>query len=215
MELEDWSYNYYPKLLAAGRIYNTYDWNREKFNKAVQAYIDMPISRKPALAEEYLWFRGKQYKTFSAIEESMNSWKLYSVKKDDRIQFHKIWELSEDPREKELLKMSTPCSRGLINLVTSHFSETVKISSLTRPNEYNDKIYNDKWLVAKDKWTSHATGYTIDFAFLKSNNDNNQLAFILYTLECQGKISFLKEKNHFHVVINPAFENYFSKLVGK
>lgn len=109
MSLKNESYKYYPRLLAAGRVFNDFKHNRERFNKNLQEYIDMPISRKPSLAEEYIWFGEKQFETFQEVKEKMENGKLYGLKNSEKIKYHKVGTLTKDEEKKELLKMTTPC----------------------------------------------------------------------------------------------------------
>lgn len=213
MSLKDESYKYYPRLLAAGRVFNDFKNNRAKFNNILQDYIDMPISRKPSLAEEYIWFGKKQFETFQDVKNSMEDKKLYGLKNNNKIVYHQVGTLTKDEEKKELLKMTTPCVLWLITLIGSHFDKTLKINSLTRPQEYNDLVYRHKWSNVKNKRTSHATWYTVDFGLFDKKDDTNHLAFLLYMLECQWKISFLKERDHFHININPKFKKYFEDLL--
>ncbi len=213
MSLQDESYKYYPRLLAAGRVFNDFKNNRSKFNHTLQEYIDMPISRKPSLAEEYIWFGENQFETFQDVKDNMEDKKLYGLKNNNKIIYHQVGTLTKDEEKKELLKMTTPCVLWLINLVASHFDKTLKVNSLTRPQEYNDLVYRNKWSNVKNKRTSHATWYTVDFWLFDRKDDTNHLAYLLYMLECQWKISFLKERDHFHININPKFKKYFENLI--
>lgn len=218
MWLLDESYKYYPKLLAAGRIYNTFKSDRDTFKKNIKQYIDMPITRKPSLAEEYPWFGNKQYKNTADMKNAMNNWELFGIKKNDFIEehlkFHKIWEYTKDTEELELMHMTSKATRWLTILLMSHCDKKIIINSLTRNTAYNDKIYAGKWQKVKDKRTAHATGMTLDVDLPNNKNDRLYLKYILYTLELQWKISFLEESGtHFHININPSFKEYFESIV--
>lgn len=216
MDLQDESYKYYPKLLAAWRIYKTYKNNRSEFKEQIKQYVDMPITRKPSLAEEYPRFGDKQYNTAEDMKKAMEEWELYGVKikkEDNKVHFKKIGEYTNSQEVKELMKMTTKAWWWLILLLISHLDTDITINSLTRSQAYNDRVYHAKWNTsAKNKRTSHATGMTVDLWLPRKKEDLLYVKYILYTLELQGKISFLKESDHFHININPKFKKYFESI---
>lgn len=217
MDLKDESYKYYPKILAASRIYETYKTDHDTFKENIQQYISAPFTRKPSLAEEYPWFGKKQFKNTADMKLAMENGEIFGIRKNDfatdHIKFHGIGQYTKDPDELELMKMTSKATWWLATLLMSHYDKQLIINSLTRNVAYNDKIYADKWIETKNKRTSHATGMTLDLDLPEKKEDRLYLKYILYTLELQWKISFLEELNtHFHVNINPAFKQYFESI---
>lgn len=218
MWLLDESYKYYPKLLAAGRIYDTFKKDRNTFKENIKQYIDMPITRKPSLAEEYPWFWDKQFKDVADMKKAMQDGELFGIKSNDFVEnslwFNKIWEYTKDENELEFMHMTSKAVWWLAVLLMSHCDKKIIINSLTRSTSYNDKIYAAKWQKVKNKRTAHATGMTLDLDIPAKRNDLLYLKYILYTLELQGKISFLEESGtHFHININPKFKEFFESIV--
>jgi len=231
MELRDESYKYYPKLLAAWRIYDLFKWNREQFNHNVQAFIDSPVKRKPSLSEEFLWYGlNSYYKTNTDLKDGMKKNELFGIKNANKnVQLDNeeigIKNINHNPKadtnqkidendnsvsykeQRELMKMSSKASRWLIKFISHYYAFNVRMTSLTRSEEYNDALYK-----AKDKRTSHATGYALDIWFPKGIEDKRYFRWILYGLEVQGKIAFLEEKNCFHVIINPKYKQFFENI---
>lgn len=227
MELKDESYKYYPKLLAAWRIYDLFKWNRWQFNHNIEEFINSPIRRKPSLAEEYIWhWSGPYYDKNTDLKQDMEEWGLFWAKsKPQNLEIdHNIWqqmfiskqEKNLSPHQQSTLKrerqewmrMSSKATRWLIKFISYYFPYHVKVTSLTRSQEYNDRIYN-----SHGKWTSHATGMALDLWFPAGIENKRYLKWILYGLEVQGKIAFLQEKNHFHITINPKYKSYFEWII--
>jgi hypothetical protein len=142
----DESYKYYPKVLAAGRIYTTYKTDHKKFKENIQQYISAPFTRKPSLAEEYPWFGDKQYNDKDDIKNAMENGELYGAKKtkltQESIEYHNIGQYTKDRERKELMKMSSKSTWGLVSLLISYLGEKLIINSLTRDGTYNDLVYN-------------------------------------------------------------------------
>lgn len=111
MGLLDESYKYYPKVLAAGRIYKTYKTNKGQFKRNVKQYIDMPITRKPSLAEEYPRFGNKQYKDKEDMLTAMCDGELFGAKAHKEVRFKKIGECSKDKEEVALMHMTSKAVR--------------------------------------------------------------------------------------------------------
>jgi hypothetical protein len=87
------------------------------------------------------------------------------------------------------MNMTSKACRWLVKFISHYFPYDFKITSLTRSQEYNDRIYN-----TKGKWTSHSTGMAMDIWFPHTWEKKKYLKRILYGLEIQGKIAFLQEK---------------------
>ncbi len=229
MELQDESYKYYPKLLAAWRIYRLFISDRWQFNHNVKEFLDSPIKRKPSLAEEYIWHWNKNYYEKNIdLHQGMTDDKLFGIKNKNK-NLEIDWAIGEhmflDEEEKQLpgeeqsrlkierrecMNMTSKACRWLVKFISHYFPYDFKITSLTRSQEYNDRIYN-----TKGKWTSHSTGMAMDIWFPHTWEKKKYLKRILYGLEIQGKIAFLQEKNHFHVTINPKYRSYFEEIVEK
>lgn len=218
MDLQDESYKYYPKLLAAWRIYSLFKSNRNQFNKNVQVFLESPIKRKPSLSEEYVRYgKNNYYKDNEDIKKGMESGELFGVKKinknvqiDDEIWIKKINSQSEitHKEQKELMKMSSKAIRWLIKFISSHYRFDIKLTSLIRSEAYNEVLSG-----VKGKRTSHATWYAVDLWFPSNWEKKKYLKWILYWLEVQGKIAFIQENNHFHVIINPKHKDFFENIV--
>ena len=213
MSLKDESYKYYPKLLAAWRIYDLYKSNRNEFNTNVQKFIDSPIKRKPSLAEEWPWYGdGSYYTDTTDLKKAMLTHEICWIyaHNGDLILDNNIWENTDNANEKEMMHMTSKASRWVLKFLSFYCPFTIKVTSLTRSEEYNSKsVYNTK----KKKWTSHATGCAIDIWFPKKLEQKRHLQRVLYGLEVQGKIAFITEWDHLHVVLNPKYKKHFESIV--
>jgi len=216
LSLDDESYKYYPKLMVAWSIYQLYTNDIDAFKQNIQVYLDAPFSRRPSLAEEYPWYQDAPYYPDSAhLVAGMQSGELVGVLAldNDIIIDDQIWSFAKSKEKKELMRMASPAVRGFLKFLSHHCPFDIKVSSLTRSEHYNSAyIYK----TTQKKWTSHATGLALDLGLPPNRENMLHLYRTLYQLELQWMIAFLKEKNHFHISINPEYRDFFASIaLGK